>query len=365
MSSAKTEYGPLDHSRAGSYPPTASRSAQAFDRRQNLARRLLPLLPTDDQTPISTTDLGRRLGLTGRDRDQLLWPILDRLTHAGLTRRTRRGRSCSWSQTPLLTGILTAAHRPGETTPRPCGLTENLPTETVDAAVATLAWCGLAAAPTTGQTSASRVQPYLDTTPASPPPAQLSALAGPPTVRAVAVIGSHPGSRTRALAGAALDALTASGVLQLAGPPVIIELGATCPVAACTCCRHRPRHPDPFAAVQSAQLLIAATPSQLGTVSGLLKLFLDQIRPGGLTGIVAVAAALETSRGHHTTTATTLNQLLGHLGAVTPAPPLVVHGPVDPQPDAARWAAQHARRIQAGLPTTPPHHHEPPSAHAR
>ena len=101
-------------------------------------------------------------------------------------------------------------------------------------------------------------------------------------------------------------------------------------------------------------LLIAATPAQLGTVSGLLKLLLDQIGPAGLTGTVAIAVAVETGRRARTTTGTTLTSLLTQVGALIPAPPLIVHGPVDTRPAADRWATAHTGRIHDALLTAFP-----------
>ncbi|MCM4082217.1 NAD(P)H-dependent oxidoreductase [Paractinoplanes hotanensis] len=331
-----------------------------LEQRQHLTGRLLPLLPAADQHPITTTELGHRLGLDGRERDQRLWPLLDRLAHGGLLQRVRHGRSCSWSPHPLLTDIVTALREGGDKPTSSAGITGRLAED--PAAVAALVWCGLIIEGRSGgQRGARRTGPDPHTASTGP---VLRFAAAPPTVRVVALIGSGPGSRTRALVGAGLDALTAAGALRVARSPVIAELGDACP--ACTrtgapCCRHRQHGLNPVDAIGRAQLLVAASPTQLGGVSGLLKVCLDQIGPAGLGGIVAVAVAVETSHRHHSRTASALTELLTHAGARLPAAPLVVHGPVDPAPDARQWARTHSTAIRDALTTVARHRRSHPS----
>src|SRR5689334_365601 len=108
----------------------------------------------------------------------------------------------------------------------------------------------------------------------------------------VELIGNpRTGWRTRALADAAVDALSGAGV-ALEGRTVL-ELGqivgitfgpepagTPAPVA------------DPFEVVRGARLPVVATPTDKATYTGLLKVFLDRFGHRELAGVVALPVAI-------------------------------------------------------------------------
>ena len=71
-------------------------------------------------------------------------------------------------------------------------------------------------------------------------------------------------------------------------------------------------------AVQTADLLVVASPTYKATYAGLLKVFLDRFPPDGLAGVVAVPLMLGAGPSHALAPEHTLRPLLTELGAVTP-----------------------------------------------
>jgi FMN reductase len=79
---------------------------------------------------------------------------------------------------------------------------------------------------------------------------------------------------------------------------------------------------ETVAAVGRAALLVVASPTFKATYSGLLKLFLDRLPAGGLTGTVAVPMMLGAGSAHALAAELHLRPVLSELGASTPAPAL-------------------------------------------
>ncbi len=80
------------------------------------------------------------------------------------------------------------------------------------------------------------------------------------------------------------------------------------------------RRPDPaldnaLAAVRAAPLIVAATPVYRETYSGLLKVFLDQLRPDDLKGRTTVILATGASAAHGTSVVQSLTRVLESVGA--------------------------------------------------
>ncbi|GAA1861559.1 NAD(P)H-dependent oxidoreductase [Asanoa iriomotensis] len=170
----------------------------------------------------------------------------------------------------------------------------------------------------------------------------------------VALIGNpRPGSRTRALADAAVAELSARAGLAR---PTVLELGELVgvtfgpePAVA------RSPLADPFAVVRAARLLFVATPTYKGTYTGLLKVFLDRFGHHELSDVVAVPVAVAASEAHRLSVGAALRDLLAELGAAVPAPPLAVLEPqaAAPAEAAARWVAAHGDTVTAALAAAP------------
>jgi FMN reductase len=75
---------------------------------------------------------------------------------------------------------------------------------------------------------------------------------------------------------------------------------------------------DAVAAVRSVELLVVASPTFKATYTGLLKLFLDQVPGGGLSGVVAVPLMLGAGPAHALAPEVLLKPVLVELGASTP-----------------------------------------------
>ncbi|MFC0527390.1 NADPH-dependent FMN reductase [Phytohabitans kaempferiae] len=170
----------------------------------------------------------------------------------------------------------------------------------------------------------------------------------------VVLVGNpRPASRTRTLAEATADALTAR-LAPLDGR-VVLELADLVGVTfGPEPARGSGAVADPFAAVREARLLVVATPAYKGTYTGLLKVFLDQFAAGALAGAVAVPVAVAAAEPHLRAVSAALGDLLTELGARLPVPPLAVleselaasGGAGDV---AAAWADRHAAAIAGHL----------------
>lgn len=108
--------------------------------------------------------------------------------------------------------------------------------------------------------------------------------------------------------------------------------------------------------VAGADLLVVASPTYKATYSGLLKVFLDLLPGGALTGVTALPLLVMGSSAHTLAVEVHLRPLLVELGAHVPSPGLAVlqdtvpsDGARAPELDAllAPWAERIAPRIRS------------------
>ncbi|WP_017612381.1 NADPH-dependent FMN reductase [Nocardiopsis salina] len=136
-----------------------------------------------------------------------------------------------------------------------------------------------------------------------------------------ALVGNpRPGSRTRTAAEHTSRRL-AQRAVSTTGPGTI-ELADLGPALL---------EPTPPPAVESAlegvrntDLLVVATPTYKATYTGLLKVFLDLLPGGGLSGVTAVPLMLMASPVHTLAVEVHLRPLLLELGADVPFPGLAI-----------------------------------------
>lgn len=166
----------------------------------------------------------------------------------------------------------------------------------------------------------------------------------------VVLVGNpRPFSRTRTLAEATADALTAR-LAHLDGRTVLDLADLVGVTFGPEPARGSGAVEDPFAVVRQARLLVVATPTYKGTYTGLLKVFLDQFAAGALAATVAVPVAVAASEAHLASVSAALLSLLAELGARLPVPPLaVLESALAAGDAAASWADEHAAAIAASL----------------
>jgi NAD(P)H-dependent FMN reductase len=189
-------------------------------------------------------------------------------------------------------------------------------------------------------------------------------------VAAVAVIGSTElGSSSRALAEAALRALAAADIVE-SDQRTCIEVteAISTRARAATSPRRRP-DPDPVDLVQTAPLLLVASPlaRRHDTCPLILRAFLDELDPGALAGTVVIPAVVAGltgggSDGHAATwsrldaVAKDLRRILAGLLATVPVSPLFYRTSADGPDGAARsWVHTNRAAILHALnrPPTP------------
>ena len=99
--------------------------------------------------------------------------------------------------------------------------------------------------------------------------------------------------------------------------------------------------PEVAAAVErvvSSSLVIVASPTYKGTYTGLLKLFLDRIGGGALTGVQAVALMLGGGLQHALAPEVFLKPVLAELGASSPTQALfLLDSEWDTSPSLTAW----------------------------
>ena len=157
-------------------------------------------------------------------------------------------------------------------------------------------------------------------------------------IRVTAVVGSRaPHSLTTTVTYTVIKTLKTTGVITAYHPVQVLDLGADRDRASRG--RRGMQPPDPVPLIRAADLLIVASPSYLGTYSGVLKALLDDLGPMSLHGIVTIAISVEANR--RTGTGRQLQKLLDQLGAVLLTPPLIITQPEDPQHCITRWATAH------------------------
>jgi FMN reductase len=100
---------------------------------------------------------------------------------------------------------------------------------------------------------------------------------------------------------------------------------------------------DPLSLVRHARLLVVATPAYKGSYTGLLKLFLDQLGPGSLTGVSALPVTVAASAAHLGAATAALHALLIELGARVPPVSVAVleQQLTDPDRVADEWVRRH------------------------
>jgi FMN reductase len=144
------------------------------------------------------------------------------------------------------------------------------------------------------------------------------------------VVGNpKPDSRTLDAATALADALASSVRGEPDGVAVrteIIDL-ATIADGLLAPWRLSPEGSAAVQAAQSAALLIVATPTYKASYTGLLKLFLDVFPAGSLANTVVVPLVTSGGEAHRYLADIHLRPVLSELGAVVPAPSLLLTEP--------------------------------------
>jgi len=143
--------------------------------------------------------------------------------------------------------------------------------------------------------------------------------------RSLVVLIGNPvkDSRTRAAAirsGELLQAALGTAGLPVE-PPAVVDLAGLGPGLLLA-------EDEPTAValktVERADLVLMATPTFKGTYTGLLKVFIDLLPRGGLTGAVVVPLMTAGRVSHRTAVDTTLRPVLLELGARVPTPGISV-----------------------------------------
>lgn len=103
--------------------------------------------------------------------------------------------------------------------------------------------------------------------------------------------------------------------------------------------------------VAAADVLVIGTPVYKASYTGLLKLFLDQLPPGALSGIPAVPVTIAGAASHRLLADLHLRPVLTELGARLPVPSLVLEGTeYGDLPRLAReWTERHLADLTASL----------------
>ena len=164
----------------------------------------------------------------------------------------------------------------------------------------------------------------------------------------VTVVGNpKPGSRTLTAAGTLADALaeTFDGARRTVIDLADIADGLLAPW----------RLSDPAAQaaadVKVADLLVIATPTYKASFTGLLKLFLDVLPAGSLASTVVVPLTVSGGPAHRHLADLQLRPVLSELGAVVPAPTLLLGESELPElPDLVRdYVSRHGPVIAAAV----------------
>lgn len=164
----------------------------------------------------------------------------------------------------------------------------------------------------------------------------------------VTLVGNpRAGSRTHTVA------VTAAAVIArrtgYGAPGEVVDLTALGPALL---------SPEPVAAVETAlesvgaaRVLVVASPVYKGTYTGLLKVFLDRLRPGALRGTVALPLLVMGDPKHALAVEVHLRPLLVELGATVPTPGLALTEARLGELDAVleQWADQVAPQVEAAL----------------
>ncbi|MEU8247815.1 NAD(P)H-dependent oxidoreductase [Nonomuraea sp. NPDC048916] len=149
----------------------------------------------------------------------------------------------------------------------------------------------------------------------------MSGPASGPVGGIVALVG-NPRSGSRTLAVAVEAAETLGRRLGHAAAPELIDLSALGPhLLAAT---PSPAVEVALELVAGADLLVVASPTYKGTYTGLLKAFLDRLRPDALAGTVALPLLVMGDPRHALAVEVHFRPLLVELGAGVPTPGLAL-----------------------------------------
>jgi FMN reductase len=112
--------------------------------------------------------------------------------------------------------------------------------------------------------------------------------------------------------------------------------------------------------VSAASVIVVATPVYKGSYTGLLKSFLDVLRPAALAGSVVVPVTISAAPSHKLLADHHLRPVLAELGATVPVPGVILEERdlEDLQVVVSAWIRDHAPTIQAitiALQPTPAH----------
>ncbi|GII02648.1 NADPH-dependent FMN reductase [Planobispora takensis] len=164
----------------------------------------------------------------------------------------------------------------------------------------------------------------------------------------VTLVGNpREGSRTRTAAVAAAEEVGRR--IGHGGSHEIVDLAALGPHLLA---------PGPSAGVEvalelvtGASVLVVASPTYKGTYTGLLKVFLDKLPSGALTGIVALPLLVMGDPAHSLAVEVHLRPLLVELGATVATPGLALLESQIPQPEQilSAWADRVAPQVAAVL----------------
>lgn len=164
----------------------------------------------------------------------------------------------------------------------------------------------------------------------------------------VVIVGNpRPASRTATAARDAARAVVAAA--EVAATPEVIDLSELAPLLLL------PDQPaevkEALAQVADADVLLVASPTYKGTYTGLLKVFLDGLPGGALTGQVALPLLVLGAPQHALAVEVHLRPLLVELGATVPTPGLAL---LESQLDRldsvlAEWADQVVPAVRGAL----------------
>ncbi|GII61867.1 FMN reductase [Sphaerisporangium krabiense] len=160
----------------------------------------------------------------------------------------------------------------------------------------------------------------------------------------VTLVGNpREGSRTRTAAEHAAELV--AGRLGYSGKREVIDLAGLAP---------RLLDPQPPAEVRealdlvaAAKVLVVASPTYKATYTGLLKVFLDRLKPDALAGVTALPILVMGDPKHSLAVETHLRPLLVELGATVPTPGLALLEAdiAAPEEVLGRWADRIAPQI--------------------
>lgn len=148
-------------------------------------------------------------------------------------------------------------------------------------------------------------------------------MSAPPPPRVVVVVGNpKAGSRTLGVAVGLAESLAAAlGVAP--GEMETVDL-ATLAAGLLAPWSLSPEAAQASAHARAAEVLIVATPTYKASFTGLLKLFLDTLPADSLSGTVVVPVATSAGPPHRHLADLQLRPVLAELGAVIPAPSVLV-----------------------------------------